>query len=230
MDPRSWISEKELKNWAFVAIEGIKEKKMANIHSSMNKNQFHLITDDEHDKYTSFIQAALEDGLVRVEKGTIIKDRGRFDMPYQFHRIRRDNIVAVLKNEVEPLNEVMKVLHKTMMTPARRHRKIIRNRFLSLDRAMFEQDYEKYGIPGESKPREIGRPFFLKRPFSRKRGIILVHGYMAAPEEIRVIGDTSIKRATTSTVRASGDTVRRRRTWRKGNGSTGTIRSTARIS
>ncbi len=194
MDPRSRISEKELKNRAFVAIEGIKEKKMANIHSSMNKNQFHLITDDEHDKYTSFIQAALEDGLVRVEKGTIIKDRGRFDMPYQFHRIRRDNIVAVLKNEVEPLNEVMKVLHKTMMTPARRHRKIIRNRFLSLDRAMFEQDYEKYGIPGESKPREIGRPFFLKRPFSRKRGIILVHGYMAAPEEIRVIGEYLYKK------------------------------------
>ncbi|HSA14225.1 MAG TPA: alpha/beta hydrolase [Spirochaetota bacterium] len=194
MDPRSRISEKELKNRAFVAIEGIKEKKMANIHSSMNKNQFHLITDDEHDKYTSFIQAALEDGLVRVEKGTIIKDRGRFDMPYQFHRIRRDNIVAVLKNEVEPLNEVMKVLHKTMMTPARRHRKIIRNRFLNLDRAMFEQDYEKYGIPGESKPREIGRPFFLKRPFSRKRGIILVHGYMAAPEEIRVIGEYLYKK------------------------------------
>ena len=189
MDPRTRISETELKNRAFLAIEGIKEKNLANIHSSMKKNQFHLITDDEHDKYNSFIKAALDDGLIRVEKGFIIKDMSRFDRPYQFHRIRQDNIVAVLKNEVEPLREVMKVLHKMMITPARRNRKVIRDMFIRLDLEMFEQDYADYSIPGESHSQEVGRPFFLKRWFSRKRGIILVHGYMAAPREIRVIAE-----------------------------------------
>ena len=51
---------------------------------------------------------------------------------------------------------------------------------------MFEEDYKKYGIPNESKPKNIGRPFFLKSLFN-KYGVILVHGYLAAPEEIRVL-------------------------------------------
>ena len=64
----------------------------------------------------------------------------------------------------------------------------IRNTFIKLDRDLFDKDYQQYYLPGESKPKNIGEPFFLKRFFSRK-GIVLVHGYMAAPEEIRPLAD-----------------------------------------
>jgi esterase/lipase len=64
----------------------------------------------------------------------------------------------------------------------------IKNIFIQLDRNLFEKDYQQYYLPTESKPKNIGEPFFLKRFFSRK-GIILVHGYMAAPEEIRPLAD-----------------------------------------
>jgi esterase/lipase len=53
---------------------------------------------------------------------------------------------------------------------------------------LFDKDYKQYYIENESKPKNIGEPFFLKHFFSRK-GIILVHGYMAAPEEIRPMAD-----------------------------------------
>ncbi len=61
-------------------------------------------------------------------------------------------------------------------------------KFLELDGIYFESDYEKYYLDGESKPRSIGRPFFLKRFFGRK-GLLLIHGYMAAPEEVRALGE-----------------------------------------
>jgi len=67
-------------------------------------------------------------------------------------------------------------------------RRRIRAKFLELDRNIFESDYEKYYLDGESKPRNIGRPFFLKRFFGRK-GLLLIHGYMAAPEEVRALGE-----------------------------------------
>ena len=41
---------------------------------------------------------------------------------------------------------------------------------------------------GESKPKTIGEPF-LRRLLLRNRGVILVHGYMAAPEEIMPLAD-----------------------------------------
>jgi esterase/lipase len=73
-------------------------------------------------------------------------------------------------------------------------RRKIRNHFIELEDQLFEQDYQQYYIKDESKPRNIGKPFFLKHFFSKK-GVILVHGYMAAPEEIRPLADYLYKKS-----------------------------------
>lgn len=52
----------------------------------------------------------------------------------------------------------------------------------------FERDYEDYAIDGESKPRQIGAPILLKGRNARI-GIVICHGYMAAPEEVRLLGE-----------------------------------------
>lgn len=189
MSPGKSIRETALKNKAFLAIEEIKEKNLINIHSALSKNQFHLLTDDEHDRYNSFIQTAAENNLISIKNGLIIKNKNKFYSPYKFHSIRKDNIVAVLKNEIEPLKEVMKSLNRNLFFSAKRDRKKIVRMFLDIDNNMFEKDYRKYFIANETKPIEIGRPFFLRHRFNNKKGIILIHGYMAAPEEIRVLAD-----------------------------------------
>lgn len=50
--------------------------------------------------------------------------------------------------------------------------------------SLFREEYEKYFIAHESKPPEIGMPFFLHAPQS-DTGVLLIHGLMAAPEEVR---------------------------------------------
>jgi esterase/lipase len=105
-----------------------------------------------------------------------------------FHTIRRDNIIEVLKNEVEPLQHLTRAMDWQKFIPAYFLKWKIRKTFINLDKDLFEQDYQQYYLPSESKPKNIGEPFFLKRFFSRK-GIILIHGYMAAPEEIRPLAD-----------------------------------------
>ena len=56
----------------------------------------------------------------------------------------------------------------------------------------FETDYRKYYIEGESKPKEIGRPVLIPGR-SRRLGIVLSHGYMAAPAEVRGLADHLVK-------------------------------------
>ena len=75
-----------------------------------------------------------------------------------------------------------------MVLPGGFVRQKIKNQFLELDQRLFEQEYDKYYIQGESKPKNIGAPFFLRR-LLHNQGVILVHGYMAAPEEIRPLAD-----------------------------------------
>jgi carboxylesterase len=55
---------------------------------------------------------------------------------------------------------------------------------VSAESALFIKEYEKNYSAGESKPPDIGMPFFLHSPGS-DTGVLLIHGLMAAPEEVR---------------------------------------------
>jgi alpha-beta hydrolase superfamily lysophospholipase len=58
------------------------------------------------------------------------------------------------------------------------------NTLLAAESALFIKDYEKNYCEGETKSRDIGMPFFLHSPGS-DTGVLLIHGLMAAPEEVR---------------------------------------------
>jgi alpha-beta hydrolase superfamily lysophospholipase len=60
-------------------------------------------------------------------------------------------------------------------------------RLLAAETALFIKEYEKSYCSGESKSPEIGMPFFLHAPLS-DTGVLLIHGLMAAPEEVREWG------------------------------------------
>ena len=62
------------------------------------------------------------------------------------------------------------------------------NKLLAAESALFIQEYQINYAEGESKPPEIGMPFFLHAPRSDV-GVLLVHGLMAAPEEVRQLAD-----------------------------------------
>jgi len=52
----------------------------------------------------------------------------------------------------------------------------------------FEQEYQQHFLSGESKEKHIGSPYLLHNSNS-SRGVLLVHGFMAAPEEVREWAD-----------------------------------------
>jgi carboxylesterase len=55
---------------------------------------------------------------------------------------------------------------------------------LAAEVALFLKEYEENYSAGESKPPDIGMPFFLHSPGS-DIGVLLIHGLMAAPEEVK---------------------------------------------
>jgi len=182
------FSEDDFKNRVFLAIEYLRKISVSNCHTSLYRKQLYLLNDDYNEKYENFIKESVSSNYIKLENGIITKNSERFSRRSDFHTIRRDNIIEVLKNEIEPLRDLTKTMDRLMFLPAFFIRWKIRNHFIKLDKVLFEQDYQKYYIKDESKPRNIGETFFLKRFFSSK-GIILVHGYLAAPEEIRPLAD-----------------------------------------
>ena len=62
------------------------------------------------------------------------------------------------------------------------------NKLLAAETALFIKEYQRNYVAGESKPPEIGMPYFLHAPRSDV-GVLLIHGLMAAPEEVRQWAD-----------------------------------------
>jgi esterase/lipase/1-acyl-sn-glycerol-3-phosphate acyltransferase len=182
------FNENDFKKRIFLAIEHLRAIGLPNCHTSLYKKQFYLLTDDYHEKYENFIEDAVAGNYIKRENGVITKNSERFSAQSDFHTIRKDNIIEVLRNEIEPLRNLTRVIDWQKYIPAFFIKWKVRNTFIRLEKELFEKDYQQYYLEGESKPKNIGEPFFLKRFFSNK-GIILVHGYMAAPEEIRPLAD-----------------------------------------
>lgn len=57
---------------------------------------------------------------------------------------------------------------------------------LAAEQALFLAERERHYLPGETRPRTVGEPVFLA---GGPVGVLLVHGLMAAPEEVREWAD-----------------------------------------
>jgi carboxylesterase len=61
-------------------------------------------------------------------------------------------------------------------------------RLMQRESLLFASAYKKHFLAGETKPRPIGEPYLLHCAETRQ-GVLLIHGLMAAPEEVREWAD-----------------------------------------
>ena len=70
-----------------------------------------------------------------------------------------------------------------------------KKRLLKKAIADFEEDYKTYYVEGETKSKEVGRPILIKGK-KQNPGVLLIHGYMAAPLEVKELAVYLGKRGT----------------------------------
>ncbi|MEX2016079.1 MAG: alpha/beta fold hydrolase, partial [Candidatus Hydrogenedentales bacterium] len=109
--------------------------------------------------------------------------RGQSD----FHAVRTEEPTYVIANEVEPLEGFVELVRKITSLHRKELSHRIRKLFFEEDQRIFDEDYAKFKSE-ETHPRDIGRPFLIT-PEKPRAGIVLVHGYLAAPQEIRALAD-----------------------------------------
>lgn len=184
---KSPVNRIDLSNFrrrAFLAISKGAAQMNVHVHTSMTENQNHLLIDDQYHKLADFMAIAEETGVIVHKESKLTRDRRKLSTIFDFHRARIDNPVAVMANEVEPLYDLQKKISRLCWLPGPVLRKMIVRFLLKKAIQEFEEDYSRFAIEDESKPKTIGRPFLI-RGRSRRMGVVLSHGYMAAPEEVR---------------------------------------------
>ena len=162
-------------------------------HEDLGKDQVPLLTDDRFHKYKSFLSLALETDMVRREGGALIKDPSKFEHVFNFNRIRVDNPVQVMANEVEPLKKLQRKIRFIAWLPAFLVKRRIADSLINRAVRRYDEAYAAFHREGESKDKGVGMPYLIGNR-SRRTGIVLVHGYMAAPPEIKKLAEYLGKR------------------------------------
>jgi esterase/lipase/1-acyl-sn-glycerol-3-phosphate acyltransferase len=182
--PLTLIEEANLRRRVYLAATTKLTKTPVWRHQSLETDQVHLLTDDRYHKYQDFISLAINKGIVKKIDGVLIKDASKLATIFDFHRARIDNPIAVIANEVEPLISLQHQISWLCWQPAFWLKRKIARSLLRKALEDFELDYETFFSEGESKPKSVGRPFLIKGR-SKAIGIVLSHGYMAAPLEVK---------------------------------------------
>jgi esterase/lipase/1-acyl-sn-glycerol-3-phosphate acyltransferase len=178
------IDEFDLRRRVFLAASRIREQEGLHLHHNLKADQVHLLTDDRFGKVNDFISIAIEKGNLKKTNGGLVKDHSRFSSPYDFHRSRIDNPIDVMANAVEPLTELQRTVRRLSYQPRFWIKKKVADLLMEQAVEEYRDDYHKFYVPDESKPIEVGMPFILKGK-SKRIGILLSHGYMAAPLEVK---------------------------------------------
>lgn len=182
--PFNRINEADFRRRVFLLTGMISENEGIFRHSSLESLQTPLLTDDRYHKYRDFLELALKTGLLELYEGTLIRDNGKFSRTGDMHRIRIDNPLAVSANEVATLSSLQKQVRLLAWLPGMLVRKRVADLLLRQALEEYESDSRRFRNSGEIREHEVGKPILLKGR-SRELGVVLVHGLLAAPREMR---------------------------------------------
>jgi esterase/lipase/1-acyl-sn-glycerol-3-phosphate acyltransferase len=177
------IDKLDLCRRVFLAASQIRQHPDMFINGNLQRDQVHLLTDDRFGEVDNFLKVAEEKGNLQKTNGTLVIDKSTFTSPYDFHRARIDNPIDVIANAVEPLTELQGTLRRLATLPGFWIRKKVADTLISQAVEEYKSDYHQFYIQEESKPIDVGMPFLVKGK-SKNVGVLLSHGYMAAPREV----------------------------------------------
>jgi len=153
-------------------------------HTSLMNDQIHLLVDDRFGKVKEFVTLAEDKKIVRRRGDTLIKDMKRFSPVADFHSVRIDNPVRVIANEAEALDQLQKLIRRVAWKPAFIVRRQVAQCLKKQHLQEYETDYKDFYTEKETKDKDIGMPYLIRGHRKKEVGVLLIHGYMAAPLEV----------------------------------------------
>ncbi|HNR34351.1 MAG TPA: alpha/beta fold hydrolase [Candidatus Hydrogenedentes bacterium] len=132
-------------------------------------------------QYEAFMAGCVERGLLRLENGLYRRVK---ELP-----VFADQALAPYFETIDPMPAIVRLMRHAAWTPNALVRREVRLLLTSEDQRSFERDYAATYEDGVTKPIEVGRPFLLRPWRPAKAAIVLIHGYMAAPLELRAMAE-----------------------------------------
>ncbi len=157
-------------------------------HPSLDDSLEALVTGDPFPPLESIVALAEREGVLHREDGWYRIDRARLEEQHAFHDVRVRNPVRVIANELEPLREAVKAVTQAINSPEAELRRRVATLLYQEDLAEFSRAHGRCQQEAGLKVPEVGAPFVLPAKDDRL-GVVLSHGYLASPREVRDLAE-----------------------------------------
>lgn len=180
-----FIGANELKRAIFLAARDVSGLKVYNIHHSISDELYKLLTDEEDPWFESTLTLALEQNILSQVEDELYKiNKTVYENEHTFHTIRIKNTLRVILNEVRLFPNVGKSVQNNFLKSSHAIKEEVCYLIYNGDQKRYKYDYNRFYSVILSKPKAIGAPFLLYNP-NFTTGIVLSHGYMSSPSEIK---------------------------------------------
>jgi esterase/lipase len=179
----------------YLAVKNVQKEPSVDLHQGLkNPGAYTGLVDGECHGLSEFIETAISMNLVESKNGRY-HFLPKLSQEQGFDVIRLENLVAVYANEVAPISGVIRSVERAMEeTPTLDDRTLARLRLddelmaYAWDRQYFSKPRYKE-INAQETATESGEPFLFLPEERKELGVVLVHGFLASPAEVRPFGE-----------------------------------------
>ncbi len=183
------IEKQYFKQLLYIVAQQTVHAGIYNTHETLHASILSLFLDEGKTPFDDVLTLALQQQILNetaVDSYRI--DHLRYEDDSDFHRVRIDNTLRVIYNEVGLLNELHQSVDEALQSSAE---KLASDVFYSIyrqDLANYHSDYKAHYSVMYSKKKELGEPFVLYDE-AYTQGIVFAHGLKSSPSEIRELCD-----------------------------------------
>ena len=179
----------------YVAIKKLQNKKNINLHRSLlNPDEYQDLVEGKSKRFEHFICESESSGLI-LSYHDNYQFLAKLCEESDFETIRMENLIAVYNNEVEPISIVRETLidaykHCSTVTEHQLATWAFNDELMSLAWDKQRYSHSRYqGINSKEHVKQNPAPFLLEPKNANGVGVLLIHGLLASPAEVRGVAE-----------------------------------------
>ena len=178
----------------YLAIKNLQKSDYHLHRSLLNPEEYGVIMNEGSGRLDQFLSTVQSMGLVQIEDGNYVLQE-KLIKDFEIDEIRTENLISVYANEISPLKNVTSVIDSTItQVKDLDAQQYALNRFddqilaLEWDRKQFNKDQHKE-INAQQSASADANWYFLKSTQKSASAVLLIHGFLAGPAELRSLGE-----------------------------------------
>jgi esterase/lipase/1-acyl-sn-glycerol-3-phosphate acyltransferase len=192
----------DVKRRVYLAALGVRGLPNLFFHEIIRDRPESLLALGERD-LDNFFEMGKAEGFMAMKDGRLSLQKKEFKWHDYYRGARVLNTIEVITNEINPLKDVTRSIEDTLSLNRPALAEATTRALVSGEEERYLMDWARFYVQGESKEKKFGAPKL--HIGDTKVGVLLVHGYMASPEEMRPLYEHLTARGfTVYCVRLSG--------------------------